>query len=78
MADKLRLYKADQLPCGKLWSPSHTVKAALAHVQTSNDLCEGIHGLNDWLQKVTPNLAQRTVSTMVEALRNSTVPWLLK
>ena len=32
MAEKLRLYKADQLPGGKLWSPSDTVKAALAHV----------------------------------------------
>ena len=27
---------------------------------------------------MTPNLAQRTVSTMVEVLRNSTMPWFLK
>ena len=78
MAEKLRLYEAEQLPGGKLWSPSDTVKAALAHVQPTNDLCEGIPGLNDWLQKVTPSLAQRTVSTMVEVLRNSTMPWFLK
>lgn len=78
MAEKLRSYKADQLPGGDLWSPSDTVKKALADVGPTNDLCEGILGLNDWLQKVTPNLTQRTVSTMVEVLRNSTMPWFLK
>ena len=54
------------------------MKKALADVGPTNDLCEGILGLNDWLQKVTPNLTQRTVSTMVEVLRNSTMPWFLK
>ena len=78
MAEKLRLYKADQLPGGRLWFPCDAVKKALAHVEPTNDLCEGILGLNDWLQKVTPNLSQRTVSTMVEVLRNSTLPWFLK
>ena len=50
----------------------------MADVGPTNDLCEGILGLNDWLQKVTPNLSQRTVTTMVEVLRISTMPWFLK
>lgn len=78
ITEKLRSYKADQLPGGKLWSPSETVKTVLAEVEPTNDLCESILGLNDWLQKVTPNFTQRTVSGMVEVLRNSTMPWFLK
>jgi len=78
MAETLTSYKADQLPGGKLWSANDRVKKALADVTPTNDLCEGILGLNDWLQKVTPNLSQRTVSTMVEVLRNSTMPWFLQ
>lgn len=47
-------------------------------MKKDNDLCEGILGLNDWLQKVTPNLSQQTVSTKVEVLRNSMMPSFLK
>ncbi len=78
MAEKVRSYKKDQLPGGKLWSPSDSVKSALADVDPTNDLCESILGLNDWLQKVTPNFTQRTVTGMVEVMRNSTMPWFQK
>ncbi len=78
MAEKTRSYKSDQLPGGKLWTPSAVMKKALADIDPTNDLCESIIGLNDWLQKGTPNFSQRTVSTMVEVLRNSTMPWFLR
>lgn len=71
MVEKLQSYKGDQLPGGKLWSPSETIKKALANVDPTNDLCESILGLNDWLQKVTPNFNQRTVTGMVELMKNS-------
>lgn len=51
---------------------------ALQSIQPTNDLCEGILGLNDWLQKQTPNFSQSTVSGMVEILNNSTMPWFWK
>jgi len=60
MADKLQAYKCDQLPGGELWNPSERVKSLLANLEPTNDMCESILGLNDWLQKGTPNLSQRT------------------
>ena len=39
---------------------------ALAKIQPTNDICEGILGLNDWIQKHTPNFNHRIVSGMVE------------
>ena len=78
MLDKLKNYKAEQLPGGKLWNPDTDTRKALAKIQPTNDLCEGILGLNDWLQKRTPNFSQRTVSGMVEVLKNSTMPWFWK
>ena len=78
MLDKLKNYKAEQLPGGKLWNPDTDTRKALAKIQPTNDLCEGILGLNDWLQKRTANFSQRTVSGMVEVLKNSTMPWFWK
>ena len=69
MLDKLKTYKAEQLPGGKLWNPDQATRKALAKIQPTNDLCEGILGLNDWIQKRTPNFNQRTVSGMVEVLK---------
>ena len=78
MLDKIKTYKAEQLPGGKLWNPDPDTRKALAKIQPTNDLCEGILGLNDWLQKRTPNFSQRTVSGMVEVMKNSTMPWFWK
>ena len=78
MLDKLKAYKAEQLPGGKLWKPNQAVCNALGNIEPTNDLCEGILGLNDWIQKRTPNFSQRTVSAMVEVLKNSTMPWFCK
>ena len=78
MADKIQAYKSDHLPGGELWNPSEKVKSLLFNLEPTNDMCESILGLNDWLQKSTQNLSQRTVTTMVEVMRNATMPWFLK
>ena len=77
MAQKLKTYKADQLPGGRLWAPSPSVREELEGLEPTNDACESILGLNDWLQKTTPNMTQRTVSAMVPTKKNKTMPWLL-
>ena len=77
MALKLASYKEDQLPGGKHWAPSPSVREALKNVEATNDACESVLGLNDWLQKTTPNMAQRTVSAMVQTKKNKTLEWLL-
>ena len=61
MAAKVESYKADQLPGGKLWNPSQEIRKKLETIDPTNDLCESILGLNDWLQKRNPNYSQRTV-----------------
>ena len=75
MAQKLRVYKADQLPGGKMWNPPDDVRKAVEELEATNDVTESILGLNDRLQKAVPNLAQRKVSTLVEVAKNSTIPW---
>ena len=76
MGLKLKTYKADQLPGGKFWSPSHAISEALKDLDPTNDACESILGLNDWLQKGTPNMSQRTISAMVQTMKNGTMAWL--
>ena len=76
MALKLKNYKADQLPGGTFWSPPPNVSEALKDLDPTNDACESNLGLNDWLQKGTLNMSQRTVSAMVKTMKNGTVAWL--
>lgn len=61
-----------------MWNPSAETRKALDRIPPTNDLCEGILGLNDWIQKRTPNMGQRTVSGMLEILKNATMPWFCK
>ena len=76
MAQKLKTYKADH-PGGRFWSPSTRMREMLMDLEPTNDACESILGLNDWLQKITPNMAQTTVSAMVQTKKNATMPWLM-
>ena len=78
MANKTRLYKADQLPGGKLWEPSESEKEVLCDIDPTNDVAESVLGLNDWLQKTTANLSQRSVTNMVEVMKNGTMPWFAR
>ena len=76
MHTKLSEYKKDQLPGGKYWNPTEEVKKILEQLQPNNDICESILGLNDWLSSQTPNLCQKTKSTLVEVKKNKTMTWL--
>ena len=78
MANKTHLYKADQLPGGKLWEPSESEKEVLCDIDPTNDVAESVLGLNDWLQKTTANLSQRSVTNMVEVMKNGTMPWFAR
>ena len=50
MREKLSTYAQNQLPGGKYWDPAEPdVKRVLTELKPSNDLCESILGLNDYL-----------------------------
>ena len=75
MAKKLKEYKADQLPGGIFWNADESVQEILRSLPPTNDASESILGLNDWLFKQNCNYKQRTLSTMVEVMKNSTMTW---
>ena len=65
-----------QLPGGKYWDPEPSVKKVLAELKPSNDLCESILGLNDYLTTAIPNLHQMAHSNLVQLKKNHTMKWL--
>ena len=76
MRDKLKSYAKDQLPGGKYWDPPPNVAKILEEIEPSNDVCESILGLNDWLQTSMPSASQLTKRNIIEAKKNKTVEWL--
>jgi len=72
MKSKLCNYAKHQLPRGKYWSPKEEIKS----LKPSNDLCESILGLDDYLTTALPNLHQMTKSNLTEIKKNKTIPWL--
>ena len=48
----------------------------LAELQLSNDLCDSIFGLNDYLTTALPNLHQVARSNLVKVKKNKTMKWL--
>ena len=52
------------------------MRKILAELQTSNDLCESILGLNDYLTTALHNLHQVAYSNLVEVKKNKTMKWL--
>lgn len=76
MREKLCTYAQNQLPGGKYWDPSEAnIRHILRELKPSNDLCESILGLNDYLTKAIPNLNQIARSNLVQ-VKNKTVKWL--
>ena len=75
MKAKLCSYAKNQLPNGKYWNPKGSIKAILEKLKPSNDICESILGLNDYLSTALPNLSQMTRSNLVEIKKNKTIPW---
>ena len=55
-------YAQSQLPGGKYWEPETDVACVLKSLKPSNDICESILGLNDYLSIVMPNLHQMSKS----------------
>ena len=49
------------------------VRLVLSTIKPTNDLCESILSLNDYLSTVLPNLDQATRSTLVVVKRNKTI-----
>ena len=76
MKEKLSSYAADQLPGGRYWNPDKQVKDVLCQLQPSNDICESILGLNDYLTSALPNLHQMSCSNLVQLKKNKTMTWL--
>ncbi len=74
MKEKLLSYGRDQLPGGRYWNPddAETIDA-LKHLEPSNDLCESMLGLNDYLCTALPNMQQLTRSNLVEIKKNHTM-----
>ena len=62
---KLVVYASSQLPGREYWDPDPDVKSVLSNIKPTNDLCESILGLNDYLTTAIPNMKQLTRSTMV-------------
>ena len=76
MREKLCSYARDQLPGGRYWDPEPSVKDVLRQLKPSNDVCESILGLNDYLTTAIPNLHQMSCSNLVEVKKNKTLSWL--
>jgi len=58
MKVKLCNYAKNQLPGGKYWNPEEKIKEILKTLKRSNDLCDSILGLNDYLTTALSNLHQ--------------------
>ena len=76
MHEKLCTYAENQLPGGIYWEPEGLVRKILSELNPSNDLCESLLGLNDYLTTSIPNLHQMSRSNLVEVKKNKTVQWL--
>ena len=74
--EKLCTYAENQLPWGIYWEPEGLVRKILSELNPSNDLCESLLGLNDYLTTSIPNLHQMSRSNLVEVKKNNTVQWL--
>ena len=76
MKEKLSSYAEDQLPGGCYWEPDEQVQDILRELKPSNDVCESILGLNDYLTTAIPNLHQVARSNLVQVKKNKTLKWL--
>ena len=76
MRMKLCSYAQKQLPGGCFWNPDQKIKDILCQLKPSNDICESILGLNDYLTTVIPNLNQIARSNLVQVKKNKTLNWL--
>ena len=76
MREKLCSYAQKQLPGGCYWNPEQQIKDILSQLKPSNDVCESVLGLNDYLTTAIPNLNQMARSNLVQVKKNRTLKWL--
>jgi hypothetical protein len=72
MKTKLISYASSQLPGGEYWEPDPNIITILSTIKPTNDICESILGLNDYLCIAILNLDQATRSTLVSVKKNKT------
>ena len=72
MREKLCSYAKDQLPGGLYWDADESVKDILCQLKPSNDVCESILGLNDYLSTAIPNLHQMSRQTLYKLKKQNT------
>ena len=77
MADKLKSYNKDHLPEGRYWDPSLETQKILSKLKPHHDRTESAFGVNDWLNRILPNMTQATRSVMIEFSANKTMQWLI-
>uniref|UniRef100_A0A1X7UU70 Uncharacterized protein n=1 Tax=Amphimedon queenslandica TaxID=400682 RepID=A0A1X7UU70_AMPQE len=70
MKEKLSTYAADQLPGGCYYEPKEEVRSILCEIKPSNDACESVLGLNDYLTTAIPNLHQLARFNMIQMKKN--------
>ena len=75
MREKLCKYACTMLPGGIYWEPDLATKSVLRQLKPTNDLCESILGLNDYLTTAIPNLHQLSRSNLIQVKKNRTIPW---
>lgn len=76
MSAKLKSYNKDHLPEGRYWDPSLETQEILSKLKPHNDKTESVFGVNDWLNRILPNMSQATRSVMIEFSANKTMEWL--
>ena len=77
MADKLKSYNEDHLLEGRYWDPSLETQEILSKLKPHNDRTESAFRVNDWLNRILPNMTQATRSVMIEFSANKTMQWLI-
>ena len=75
MKEKLRTYAQNQLPGGRYWEPEKPVQEILKKLKPTNDLCESILGLNDYLSAAIPNMQQMSRANLIQVKKNKTMTW---
>ena len=73
---KLRAYYKDYLPGGLYHDPDIGIQTVMSELKPHNDYAESLFGINDWLDRILPNMTQATKSAMIEFSYNKTMEWL--
>ena len=70
MREKLCSYAQKQLPGGCYLNSKQQIKDILSQLKPSNDVCESVLGLNDYLTTAIPNLNQMARSNLVKRIEH--------